>query len=59
MASIPVWLGETMKDVCDCCRFPFDRGVSLTALRLKSGSVMLIHAECLNRLTKPAKAAQS
>jgi len=50
MTSVPGWLGETMRQNCDACRFPISERESLQAIRCTSGNVLLIHAECLPRL---------
>jgi hypothetical protein len=58
MAHVPAWLGETLRQNCDCCGWPIQNSETLAALRLASGNVMLVHAGCIDRLTRADDGAQ-
>lgn len=49
--SLPRWLAEATRQSCDCCAFDFEHEDTASALRLKSGNVMIVHSACVTRLT--------
>lgn len=52
MVTLPGWFAETTKPQCDACRFPIVETDTCTAIRCASRTVLLIHAHCLERLSR-------